>query len=437
MSQLEDDLATRLSNGVSIFADPVGLLPTEISSLIPNAQPRSTRTENDRITTTQSSRSSPRPATTESSTTQRRSTDNASTSTLRDRTTEKTDTSSTSKTASSTTSSPTPTSTSSSSSSSSTGDSSTLSTIISSSSTSSDSESATSTSTITLASAFSQSTTQPTSSSATSSIPAASVTSSPAAAPAKAGMSQGGIIVASVSGTLAIFSIVLLLIFCVKRRRRKDLRPRKDSWIEEIDLGRSAHSRSASGSFASRDSARTLVPPLVQPRRVSPPPLVIPSKELQLDIASPVTMHPPQGYTRPARVHSINTTQRLSQDSLPQDLPKNCAPGRDDTAHLASQRDSLFLPTSVAHPPPIRQLQPSLQPSGVYQAYKPFASRHQLPTTIPEEESPIIGRSRHSVDGSPPKIYLPGERTRSPPNDLPASLTVGRGTERPASADAV
>lgn len=102
---------------------------------------------------------------------------------------------------------------------------------------------------------------------------------------------------------------------------------------------------------------------------------------------------------------------------------------RADSLPISNRRHSMFLPSSPAHPPPVRQLQASSLQSGtpIYQAYKPFASRYQVPQTIPEEDSSTGARRRLSMDAA----YLPGDRTRLPLDPLPASLAAGPRLDQP------
>ena len=319
--------------------------------------------------------------------------------------------------------------------------------------------------------------------------------------------------VASVSGTVAIFTVILLIILCARRKRLK--RPpssdagslEMDNWKEvNTTTGMYGHGGKPSGPIGggsighdqraqARIAKRRQLPPITT--QFSP-------VGLQHDVAPPLMMHPPQGYTRPARLKpSSSRSNRTSYEAMqkrislvgpppleeePSSKEENhkvyhhqphasqqAAVTRGSTGggrghdtlsfgavHDPNRRDSLFLPTSTSHPPPIRQSQSVIhhphrhqQSLHAYQPYKPFTGRYQLSDSIPEEVDPTTttttttlvnedgGYSQGQVQGSstvgPPDLsvsrpYLPGERTRSPvmsdDNDddgeaLPASLAVG------------
>ncbi len=217
---------------------------------------------------------------------------------------------------------------------------------------------------------------------------------------------------------------------------------------EYPDTARLTHSRNTSSIIGSKERSVNIVSQPLQGRR----PMSI-SAELAQPGPSPIALvHPPQGYTRPARVNTADLSgtppeavhghQAHPAQAKDRTFGNETAAGAviasptrshiEDTASVSNRRSSLFLPTSASHPPPVRQQQPGpavLQPiqTNNYQAYKPFSSRYQVPHTIPEEGPASTTHPRKlSIDTSfATRSFLPGEQTRSQANGIPASLAAG------------
>ena len=305
-----------------------------------------------------------------------------------------------------------------------------------------------------ISSSQSQSATPSSTQTITSATPASITSSSGPASPVTGGISKGGIIVASVSSTFALIIIVLLIVFCVRRRRLKQhgliLRDSTDGSFSSSDVEKPVlkHPRASLrgiGYLEHNIEPAVQVHPGYGSSTAAPwePPVE------QQGETSEFAVHPRGGYTRPPRTNSLNTppvrssarhTRRALSLSQPEQARNIRDSGQDferrgssDPAHKASYRRSLpSSPFAVPSSASNQQQNYHQQSPSSYQAYRPFASRYQVPSTILEEDTTSPVRRPHSTYPARTQPYiLPGERTRAPSTHLPPSLAIGGDDKQP------